>query len=236
MIAFTKPGLGRVLFFLLCLTALLAGLSGCSSSSKTLWDGANAALFPKDPLETAKLDARFRYLRVDTGRNTALLVLGYVDPISGDTAHAEEVWYSGTKEVVRLIGGRLSSTAGLAANWQDVHFSAIPTWRSVLRASSGGSYQRTRDVMPGYVTGIHELVTIRAMAPPATLPSKTILPQGVQWFEEVATRMDGRASPLPPARFAVDLAGPVERVVYSQQCLSERLCLTFQPIDTARQL
>lgn len=194
-----------------------------------MWDGAKSTVFPGDPFEKTPFNPRFLYLRVDTGGHTVFLVLGYLDPVADEAGATEEVWYSGDREVVRLWKGRLGATAGLPVDWRDVRYSAIPAWRAVRNTPSGGSYQRTRDVMPGYVTDLRETVTIRAIATPAKTRTGVALPEGVQWFEETAVNGQGQST-LPPARYAVDLTGTQEQVVYSEQCLSDTLCLVLQPL------
>lgn len=191
-------------------------------------------VLPNDPLAKAQLDPRLRYLRVDTSREgSALMALGYLDPVKDDPQGApQEVWYSASKEVLRLRHGRLAGATGLPREWRDVQFSAVPTWRAVLERPSLGRYQRTRDTMPGALTGVKDSVTIRPIAPPSGTLVSVQLPASVQWFEEVAETRPPAAQ-LPPSLFAVDLSNGAERVLYSQQCLAADLCLALRPVAAA---
>lgn len=228
MSAWSKPGFHRVFFFWGFAALCLLGLGGCSASSTAVWDVVGESWRPADKVAQATLDPRFRYLRVDTTRTHTLMVLGYVDGLP-DGLGADEVWYSASKEVLRLRNGRVSGASGLTVEWRDVRFSAIPTWRSALERPSGASYQRWRDVMPGQLTGIKDTVSIRATQPPERLVSDFQPSSHLQWFEESVVSVPSSAR-LPVARYAVDLSGREERVVYSEQCLSADLCFALRPV------
>lgn len=196
-------------------------LSGCSSGTSALVDVVKLTVRPP-AADSVELNPSFSYLRTTIGKNVALLVLGYVDT----TPQPEtEVWYSGDKETIRLWHGRLAGTGGLSTDWRSVRFTDVPTWRSALNGPA--SYRRQRDVMPGYTVDVREQVQIVPIAPPEKSSLVKVTPQSLQWFEE-RTTSEGQVPALPPARFAVDLSGPQERVVYSEQCLSASFCLTFQ--------
>jgi len=172
--------------------------------------------------DTAQLNVDLRYLRVSVNKNVALMVLGYVDttPEPGT-----QVWYSAEKETLRLWNGRLAGTAGLGADWRSVRFGEVPSWRAALAGNA--RYQRRRDVMPGYQVDTRDEVSIVPVAPPRASALVGIPAERLQWFEE-RTATQGRLPGLPAALFAVDLSGQGERVVYSEQCLSNSLCLTLQ--------
>lgn len=196
-------------------------LAGCSASTSVVSDSVRQLLSPP-AADSAPLNPDYRYLRVTAGKNVALLVLGYTDAVP---QAGTEVWYSADKETIRLWRGRVAGTAGLNTDWRAVAFTDLPTWRAAL--PSGAGYFRQRDVMPGYAMGVREQVRIVPVAPPTASALKDVAPQDLQWFEERATP-EGVTAALPPARFAVDLSGGQERVVYSEQCLSATLCLTLQ--------
>ena len=201
-----------------------AGLAGCSSSTTALADATRQLLRPA-AADTATLNPAFSYLRVTNDKSVALIVLGYVDavPMAGT-----EVWYSGDKNTIRLWRGRIAGTGGLASDWRSVRFTDVPTWRQAL--AGGARYQRQRDVMPGYAIAVRDTVQVLPVAAPSGSRITGLSAQalsGLQWFEE-RTLPQGQAAGLPPARFAVDFSGPQERVVYSEQCLTDSLCLSFQ--------
>lgn len=175
--------------------------------------------------DTAVLNPAFTYLRVTNDKSVALVVLGYVD---NSPQPGTEVWYSGDKNTLRLWRGRLAGTAGLTTDWRAVRFAEVPTWRQAMQG--GVRYQRQRDVMPGYAIDVRETVELVPVSAPERSPlvgAAAPAASRLQWFEE-RTVPQGQAAGLPTARFAVDLSGPQERVVYSEQCLNATLCLTFQ--------
>ena len=109
-------------------------------------------------------------------------------------------------------------------------------------ASHGrAQYQRVRDVMPGYHSGLRDQVTVQAITPPSQVSTLQALnPGDLQWFEETSELLDQARvdqtqesaeldpvhTALPVARFAV--VPGTEHVVYSEQCLSSSVCLTLQ--------
>jgi hypothetical protein len=173
-----------------------------------------------------RLNPSFRYLKVDvTGRPSAFLVLGYIEPDSlGDI----EVWYSANREVLKTQNGRLIGTAGLEIDWRHVSYPQPPAdWAWVLEKSAGQTqHERVRDVMPGYRMGIREQVLTRVTVPPAQVIPES-LPPGVIWVEEQV--MAAGPTSLPSAWFGVASVDGRSEVIASFQCLSATLCLRLQP-------
>jgi hypothetical protein len=99
--------------------------------------------------------------------------------------------------------------------------------------------------MPGYRTGIRERLVVRAIAPPSRSALRGIEPETLTWFEERAEPASGAAAfwraatgpsdALPPGRYAVDLTGGTENVIYSEQCLAPDLCFSWQRWSGAMQ-
>lgn len=167
----------------------------------------------------------YRYLRVATGNQTVFMVLGYIDK---RPEGAVEVWYSGSGEVVRLLDGRLVGTTGLSTDWREVRFSGLPAWtvdaNSPLPAKT---YQRQRDMMPGYRFGIRDEIVLAPIAAPQQVALAGMAAASLRWYEERSVSRPASAS-LPPARFGVSQAGGIPRVVYSEQCISNDLCMSFE--------
>jgi hypothetical protein len=84
--------------------------------------------------------------------------------------------------------------------------------------------------MPGYRYGVTEQLIVRRVAAPPSPPIRGVDSSALTWFEErVDPQRDGAKDlMLPPSRYAVDLRGKVELVVYGEQCLSSDLCFTWQ--------
>ena len=211
------------------LPAILAvGLSGCATGVSPIGQIVSALvtdkLGPADAsLIPAKPNPAYRYLRVEAeGRAPALLVLGYLD---ADPPRQVEVWYSARGEVIRTRNGRIVGTAGLEVDWRGLrHPMEPPAWSAV--PAQGASYQRSRDVFPGYRYGVSEQVTLAPLSAVPAIRLPAVLPMGLassyQWFRETVT---GSMQELPPAWFAWGMHQGQATVVYSEQCLSATFCL-----------
>jgi hypothetical protein len=216
---------------------LVATLSGCSASSNAILQTLPYAYRRNPGVDSARLNPNFRYLRVTIGGRVALLALGNVD------SHPQgpiEVWYSAEREVLRLQHGRLVGAVGLTTEWRDVSLPELPSWSVAARANQAYLWIRTRDVMPGYRFGVKDALSLRVVSEPKRSALQGLDPQRLTWFEERAesgsvaglSAVFGNSStvdiPLPPARYAVDLQGGRETVVYGEQCLAPELCFTWQ--------
>ena len=214
----------------LCLSAAIAvALSGCASGTNPGAAVLAAVLSDKlggvDPLAIpSNPNPAYRYLRVEVaGRSAALLVLGYLD---SDAQGEIEVWYSARQEVIKTQNGRIVGTAGLELDWRGFRYtSAPPAWTAV--PTEGSTYERSRDVFPGYRYGISERIALKPWAnmPPVTLSAALPpdLAQRQKWFRESV--VGSATSALPPAWFAWGVHQGQATVVYSEQCLSASLCL-----------
>ncbi len=97
--------------------------------------------------------------------------------------------------------------------------------------------------MPGYRYGVRDNLVLRKIPAPSRSALQNFDAQALTWFEErVASSASGfwltklisdsGTDSLPPARYAVDLRGGGEVVVYGEQCLTADLCFTWQRWDT----
>ena len=216
---------------------LLAALFGCSTSGNAILQTLPYA-YGRDPgVDNAKLNPNFQYLRVTVRGRVALLALGYVD---NHPQGSVEVWYSAEREVLRLQNGRLVGATGLTTEWRNVALSELPSWTAAARSKQAFRWTRTRDVMPGYRYGVEDAISLRVVAPPKNSALRGLDPLRLTWFEEriesessagslaILGSGAGVDSPLPPARYAVELKGGEEVVVYGEQCLAADLCFTWQ--------
>jgi hypothetical protein len=184
----------------------------------------------------APLDPKFAYLRVTRGSHVGMLWRGSME---ASPAGPVEVYYSSTGEVVRLRDGRLLGALGLATEWRQVTIAA-PAWTAAAKSAEVVPVVRTRDVMPGYRSGVRDELSLRVVPPPARSALHGVDPRSLTWFEEgthsASFRLPGTASDeLPPTRYAVDFTGGKEAVVYAEQCLARDLCFTWQRWSAALQ-
>lgn len=200
-------------------SALALAVAGCASGTdamvETLKQGLN--VFP--PAAAKPLDPQFQYLRTTIDGRVLFLVLGYLEKSEGGDI---ETWYSGAGEVIQLQNGRIRSTAGLGVNWRNV--TIAPEFGSARWPEKSTQYRRRRDVTPGHVFGIREQVILTASAAPVGHDFQGPLPDDARWYRESV-----RGSGIPVAWFAVRGQGDEAKVIFSRQCLSPDLCLSFQP-------
>lgn len=217
--------------------SFVCALSACSAGSNAILQTLPNVYRRNPSVDNARLNPDFRYLRVTIGGRVVLLALGNVD------SHPQgpiEVWYSAEREVLRLQNGRLAGAVGLTTEWREVSLPELPSWSAAARAEQAFRWTRTRDVMPGYRYGVKDALSLHVVAAPGRSALQGLDPQHLTWFEErvepgpVArlSAVFGNSSsvdgPLPPARYAVDLQGGRETVVYGEQCLAPELCFTWQ--------
>ena len=215
--------------------SLLVALSSCSPASNSMLQTLQQAVWRGDSSASARLNPNFRYLRVTIAGRVVLLALGNEDI---DLRGPVEVWYSAEREVLRLQNGRLVGAVGLTAEWRNVVLPELPPWSALARGDQAYRWTRVRDVMPGYRFGLRDALSLRVIPQPGRSELQGMDPQRLTWFEEQvdaeqvagSSRGGSLASSgiLPPARYAMDVRGGKEIVVYAEQCLAPDLCFTWQ--------
>jgi hypothetical protein len=208
------------------IAGLAAGLlGGCAGSADPVMQTLRAP-FQRDPgVEDVNLNPDYRYLRVNIAGRTALLALGYVDDDPGGPV---EVWYSAEREVLKLQQGRVVGAFGMTTEWRNVRLSEAPAWLTLAREGRPRRLQRVRDVMPGYRYGAREELALAAILPPERTALRDLDAKALAWFEERVEVPPLGDKALPPARYAVQLAGGAATVVYGEQCLAPETCFTWQ--------
>jgi hypothetical protein len=179
--------------------------------------------------EQARLDPAYHYLRLVVEDNVIFMAS---DSLNIDSANTVSVWYSAEREVLRFQNGRLVAAVGLTTEWRGVTLPELPAWSELALAKEPFSWTRTRDVMPGYRYGVQDSLLLRLIPAPNDSQLKDIDPHALTWFEE---RLDDSqngvntpADALPRARYAVDFRDANETVVYGEQCVSAKLCFSWQ--------
>src|SRR4029079_13308433 len=104
-------------------------------------------------VDAAKLDPRYRYLRLTHEHGVALLLLNFVDSHPNGPV---EIWYSGDAQVFRLQNGRLAGNTRLEPEWRSVALPKFPEWSALAHQTQPLPWERLRDVMPGYRFNVHD--------------------------------------------------------------------------------
>jgi len=206
--------------FARCLAcAAMTLLGACSDPMRALSDSYSFVRQNSDAqIDRTVLSKEHQYLKVSSRGRSALLVLGNVEQ---NAAGPVEVWYSGAGEVLRIQNGRLIGATGMATEWLNVRLSAPPDWLSI---SAPTSYARRRDVMPAYDFGEADVVTVTPIDMPANTRYSGPKASALRWFAE---RTQGRIG-LRDSRYGVLQRDGHALVVYGEQCLDDRLCLSWQ--------
>ena len=224
-------------FFRACGLALgISTLTGCASYLGAVADTVTSAIKSPPVNDGSKLSPLFQHLRVTVQGRVIFMALGDTD------AHPDgpiEVYYSSGLEVLRLQKGHVVGAIGTLTEWRNVSIAAAPSWRD-SRDKPPVTWQRVRDVMPGYRYGVRDHL-VRTVITPLALPALPGLKlEGLTWFEERlqapvvpnSRARPGNAEPspetLPPARYAVEFGSSNEQVMYGEHCFSQKLCLTWQ--------
>jgi hypothetical protein len=215
-------------------TAALVVLAGCTGGMSAMVQSVRQVVSGTGGANAVPpLDPKFEYLRVARGKHVALLWRGSVEQSERGPV---DVYYSGGGEVVRLQNGRIVGALGLTTEWRRADVVA-PPW-TVASASPATRVLRTRDVMPGYISGLRDELTLRVVEPPKASGLQRLDPRSLTWFEEhmaVRPAAGGADHPLPTARYAVDLREGEGKVVYAEQCLAANLCFSWQRWSAALQ-
>ena len=164
------------------------------------------------------LNPAYRYLRIQTGKRVAYFALGYVDTAPEGKV---EVWYSGGKEVLRLLDGRMVGMVGTATEWLAVKLISPPAWGDKL---DGMEYERRLDISPGYRYGVRERLRLKRLPPPSDTKLVHLKPPDLLWYREVPVG----PSAIPSALYGLIKEGDAWRVVYSEVCLDTNLCFSWQ--------
>lgn len=201
------------------LTLLL--LSGCADTQSAAGDTARYLWASKASLQVPPPELRpdRRYLRVTANGYVAWMVLGYVD--QDRDGEAVEVWYSADREVLRLQHGRLVGVNGTPVRWEHVQWRpARPSWPE---GAAVGQWQRVVDEREAHIerAGLQRDLQVRAIQPPGDSELAGIAPEQLRWYEARTTQ-----DRLPAARYALAPSSPTP--AYGEQCVTQRMCLTWQ--------
>ena len=197
----------------------LSLLTGCLGVNPTM-DMITTLLPGKEPALLVAKGYEYLLIEID-GRKTAM-ALGYrQEVVEGDQLGLHEHWYSGHREMIHMVNGRVHTALGLTVEWRRQR-SSPPNWRALSDSKATAIWHRELDIMPGYRFGQTDRIETQVgTAPPGAPPQAG----GTQWFSDHVRSpfaLDGNW--VYKQHFAV-VQG---RVVYSEQCLSPSVCFKFK--------
>jgi len=221
--------LGLVRFVLLLLLGSV--LCSCASWRPPEYVGALISSLQSTVENNAALKGLkpgFEYILIEIdGRKTAMALGSREVLLLQGQEQLHERWYSGQREMIHMVDGRLHTAVGLTVEWRNQR-STPPAWVVVGQTQDNLTWRRELDIMPGYRFGHTDQVKTRVSSAPKDAP---ILPSDARWFS------DWVRSPQPLGGdwvFEQHFALHQGKVVYSEQCLAPTVCFKFQPLGLVR--
>jgi len=221
---------------------LLINLTACNSVNP-VWDTFKAATGLGEG-KSAALKPGVEYLKVNVNGHQAMMALGYrtfpnpagsaSNPTNGEQLvknaklyspdqYVHEFWYSGQKEMMELVEGRVVSVMGMTAEWRQTN-SISPSWDSVGSSSMPTAWIRNRDLMPGYRFGFKDQILTKLIESPKAFKE---VPTNATWYEDSITSKDREGNAWSYKQLFARMGG---KIIYSEQCIAEDLCLTMKYI------
>ena len=221
--------LGHVRFILLLLFGPV--LCSCGSLRPPDYVGAltssmQSRVENNDILKDLKPGFEYILIEID-GRKTAMALGSREVMVLQGQEQVHERWYSGQREMIHMVNGRLQTAVGLTVEWRHQR-SIPPAWVMVDQTQDHLTWSRELDIMPGYRFGHTDQLQTRVSSAPKGAP---ILPSDTRWFS------DWVRSPQPLGGewvFEQHFALHQGRVMYSEQCLAPTVCFKFQPLGLVR--
>jgi hypothetical protein len=208
--------------------AMIFFLVACSSlDSSPTWQAMRQLVPTRTVGEKSNFPPPFHYLRAVVDGRTLFLASNSqnIDAASSDT-----VWFSAGREVLRLRNGRLVAAVGTEVEWRKVRMPDLPEWTSLASMPGEFRWMRQRDVMPGYRFGVRDDLVLKRVSAPYDSKLKDIDPQSLIWFEERIEKssFNVRSHDILVARYALKMEEGQTSMVYGEQCISAKLCLSWQ--------
>ncbi len=176
----------------------------------------------------AQFDASYEYLSIQSDNSNGRMILGYRQVQQGKVI---EYWYTGGGEMLETVDGRIYKALGTTSEIRR-NTGQAPSWQTMSSSQMPVHWQRSLDIMPGYRFGLEEKITTRVLTGIETPAVSGIEKQDLVWFQDQiqSTDIQGR-----PSEYRQLFAFKNERLIYSEQCISETLCMRIQWIPKARQ-
>jgi len=164
----------------------------------------------------------FEYLAIELNGRKTHMALGY--RLYEDNA-IHEYWYSGEREMLHMANGRIVEVQGMT-NEVRATTKDVPSWQAIADSSQYLVWSREKDVMPGYRYGLVEYVISQKVTPTAK-ERDVIKNENALWVEEeVKSKTADGKEWIYRELFAI----VNNQAIFSQQCVSERLCFRLQPL------
>lgn len=162
----------------------------------------------------------YDYLELEFNGHQAQMALGYRAKKDGLLV---EHWYAGG-EMLEMRDGRIHKVLGMTHEIRR-NMGNPPSWEILAASTQAISWSRQLDLMPGYRFNTQETVSSRKLNPSET----KYLPDGLNnklvWVRDDVQTLDSQGQPWNYVQLFALSNG---RVIYSEQCINEKLCMHFR--------
>jgi len=174
----------------------------------------------------AQLQPGVEYMVVTLDGRATVMALGQREVLQAPLGFEQhEHWYSSQHEMLHLMNGRIQKALGFTVEWRAQEANP-PRWSEVQKTRHEVPWSRVLDIMPGYRYGQIDHLWVKVSTPPTRVPAG--VPASAAWFEEAVVSQTEQGRPWEfQQRFAV----LNDQVVYSEQCLASKICLTLRPLS-----
>jgi hypothetical protein len=162
----------------------------------------------------------YDYLLLEFNGRQAQMALGYREKKNGLLV---EHWYAGA-EMLEMRDGRIYKVFGMTHEIRR-NTGKPPSWEALASSTQAISWTRQLDLMPGYRFDVQETVSSRKLSPLEALHLPDGLNDKLVWVRDDVKSQDAQGQPWNYVQVFALLNG---RVVYSEQCINEKLCMHFR--------
>lgn len=162
----------------------------------------------------------YDYLLLEFNGRQAQMALGYRAKKNGLLV---EHWYAGG-EMLEMRDGRIHKVFGMTHEIRR-NTGNPPSWEALALSTQAISWSRQLDLMPGYRFDVQETVSSRKLSPLEALHLPDGLNDKLVWVRDDVQSQDAQGQPWNYVQLFALLNG---RVVYSEQCINEKLCMHFR--------
>lgn len=214
-------GFSQLIFFIhwhLCILLFIAGCQNANPGYATL----KALISPVE----SRFDASYDYISIQSVTSNGRMILGYRQIQQGKLI---EHWYTGAGEMLETADGRIYKALGTTSEIRR-NIGQTPSWQAVSESLVPIKWRRSLDIMPGYRFGIEEKITTRMLTENDIPVILSIKQRGLVWYQDVVESTDIHGLPITYIQL---FALKDKQIVYSEQCISELLCMHIQWIPRA---
>ena len=195
--------------------------AGCQSSNPG-YASLKALISPTK----AQFDASYDYISIQSDNSNGRMILGYRQFQEDKLI---EHWYTGAGEMIETVDGRIHKALGTTSEIRR-NTGQAPSWQTVSESRVPLTWQRRLDIMPGYRFGLEEKISTRQLTEVEIPVVPGVEKRGLVWFQDDVQAKDIQGQAVTYQQL---FAFRNKQLIYSEQCISEMMCLRIQSIPRA---